>query len=181
MKRTRRNRYQVRGRDSLGLTTLEWLLIVAAVAGLAALAVVLVQNVVDETAEDITGGSARATAAKVAAARITSEGRAELPADTADTADADRNSRIAKQTAVSREFQSKCNRLEITYSDAQLKVRWWPVILATSGVRTQTTNGTDKDEASQPTGTITPASGKTNEDTAGDIKAALCEVAEPPS
>ena len=33
-------------RDHSGLTTLEWLLIVAAVAGLAALAVVLVQNVV---------------------------------------------------------------------------------------------------------------------------------------
>ena len=45
--------------DESGLTTLEWLLIVAAVAGLAALAVVLVQNVVDDTAEQISGSSAR--------------------------------------------------------------------------------------------------------------------------
>ena len=36
-------------RADSGLTTLEWLLIVAAVAGLAALAVVLVQNVVSTT------------------------------------------------------------------------------------------------------------------------------------
>ena len=46
-------------RDDSGLTTLEWLLIVAAVAGLAALAVVLVQNVVSDTSEQIAGSSAR--------------------------------------------------------------------------------------------------------------------------
>ena len=49
--------------DESGITTLEWLLIVAAVAGLAALAVVLVQNVVNETSEQIAGSSARKTAA----------------------------------------------------------------------------------------------------------------------
>ena len=57
-----------RGED--GLTTLEWLLIVAAVAGLAALAVVLVTNVVDDTAEQIGGSSARKTAAEIAAVSI---------------------------------------------------------------------------------------------------------------
>ena len=41
------------GRGEEGLTTLEWLLIVAAIAGLAALAVVLVQTVVNETAETV--------------------------------------------------------------------------------------------------------------------------------
>ena len=39
--------------DRWNWPTLEWLLIVAAVAGLAALAIVLVQGVVDDTAEDI--------------------------------------------------------------------------------------------------------------------------------
>lgn len=82
-------------RDHTGLTTLEWLLIVAAVAGLAALAVVLVQNVVDETAEQISGGSARVTAAQVAAKAIT---------DDTDDTDGDK--------------RSACNRLSITYSDA---------------------------------------------------------------
>ncbi len=60
-------------KDESGLTTLEWLLIVAAVAGLAALAVVLVQNVVNDTAEQIAGSSARQTAAIVAAQQIVDE------------------------------------------------------------------------------------------------------------
>ncbi len=64
-----------RHNDESGLTTLEWLLIVAAVAGLAALAVVLVQNVVNDTAEQIAGSSARQTAATVAAQRVMSEAR----------------------------------------------------------------------------------------------------------
>ena len=81
-------------RNNLGLTTLEWLLIVAAVAGLAALAVVLVQNVVDETAEQIAGGSARLTAARVAAEGINTDNDAD---------DSDK--------------RSACNRLGITYSD----------------------------------------------------------------
>ena len=66
-------------RDEDGLTTLEWLLIVAAVAALAALAVVLVQRVVDDTAEQIGGSSARGTAAKVAAAAITEKARLDVP------------------------------------------------------------------------------------------------------
>ena len=67
-----------RGED--GLTTLEWLLIVAAVAGLAALAVVLVTNVVDQTAEQIGGSSARKTAAQVAAASVTGKLSIRRPA-----------------------------------------------------------------------------------------------------
>ena len=82
-------------RSDSGLTTLEWLLIVAAVAGLAALAVVLVQNVVDDTAEQIAGNNARITAAQVAAEAINSDN---------DDTNASK--------------QSKCNRLAITYSDA---------------------------------------------------------------
>ncbi len=93
------------GRADNGLTTLEWLLIVAAVAGLAALAVVLVQNVVDETAEQIAGSSARITAAQVAAEAI----------NTGDDNDADK--------------RSACNRLSITYSDAfadtPLRTSFW--------------------------------------------------------
>ena len=89
-----------RGRGDRGLTTLEWLLIVAAVAGLAALAVVLVQNVVDETAEQISGSSARLTAALVAAQEITD--------DLEGSSDADK---IAQQ-------KQKCERLQITYGSA---------------------------------------------------------------
>ena len=85
-------------RNDRGLTTLEWLLIVAAVAGLAALAVVLVQNVVDDTAEQISGSSARLTAATVAAAEITSDAQESNPDYSA--------------------LQAKCGRLRITYGDA---------------------------------------------------------------
>jgi len=124
---------QIRLRNCNGLTTLEWLLIVAAVAGLAALAVVLVQNVVDETAEEISEGSARNTAAQVAAAQITSDARSDLPLNGEDSrwTGAELNSRESEQRNVDREYSSKCNRLEITYSDVGVDVTWNPVVLAT--------------------------------------------------
>ncbi len=100
-----------RGED--GLTTLEWLLIVAAVAGLAALAVVLVQNVVDQTAEQIGGSSARTTAAKVAAIEITRDAHDDVP----DTED--------EWIALMGDYEDACNRLEITYGDVEdLSVSW---------------------------------------------------------
>ena len=101
-----------RARDDSGLTTLEWLLIVAAVAGLAALAVVLVQNVVSETSEQIAGSSARATAAKVAAASVVQE------AMTFDTG----KDRYETWNKWELYFTSKCNRIGITYSDANVTV-----------------------------------------------------------
>ena len=94
---------QNRKRSDRGLTTLEWLLIVAAVAGLAALAVVLVQNVVDDTAEQIAGNSARGTAAQVAAAEITEDAKALT------NGDGDKE-KVATQ-------KQKCERLGITYGD----------------------------------------------------------------
>ena len=101
-----------RGED--GLTTLEWLLIVAAVAGLAALAVVLVQNVVDETAEQIGGSSARKTAAEIAALSITQKAHDDTP--TSGT----------EWTEKASEYSAACNRLRITYGDVEpaLTVTW---------------------------------------------------------
>ena len=97
-----------RKRNDRGLTTLEWLLIVAAVAGLAALAVVLVQNVVDETAEQISGSSARLTAALVAAQEITDDCKNTTHADGCNA---------AADNAVT-DAKAKCDRLRITYGDA---------------------------------------------------------------
>lgn len=112
-----------RGED--GLTTLEWLLIVAAVAGLAALAVVLVQNVVDETAEQISGSSARVTAAKLAAAEVTANARADdVPASTLSGAN-----KTAAETAATvakyDDYKEACKRLEITYGDVEGLTVWW--------------------------------------------------------
>ena len=97
-------------RNERGLTTLEWLLIVAAVAGLAALAVVLVQNVVDDTAEQISGSNARLIAANVAAQEIS---------DSVDSSSSESEKNAA---------EAKCNRLKITYasafSEANMTAKW---------------------------------------------------------
>ena len=101
-----------RGRaDESGLTTLEWLLIVAAVAGLAALAVVLVQNVVDQTAEEISGSSARRTAAQVAADAVELESK---------SARAFNNPRIENWSDWELYYSDKCGRIGVTYSDAKV-------------------------------------------------------------
>ena len=106
-----------RGED--GLTTLEWLLIVAAVAGLAALAVVLVTNVVDDTAEQIGGSSARKTAAQVAASNVTQNAHDAPTADTEVVT-------ASLWNALMSDYQKKCNRLRITYGDVKpkLTVTW---------------------------------------------------------
>ena len=101
-------------RGDSGLTTLEWLLIVAAVAGLAALAVVLVQRVVGDTSEEIAGQSARETAAKVAATRITDSARAEGLVTGADV------------NAVNDKYRRECNRLRVLYSDAGITTEYTP-------------------------------------------------------
>ena len=105
-------------RADSGLTTLEWLLIVAAVAGLAALAVVLVQNVVSETGEQIAGSSARKTAAQVAGIQITNNARLAVPDTTAGKTAAGYNAAV-------REFEDDCNRIKIVFSDVDpMTVTW---------------------------------------------------------
>ena len=100
-------------REDSGLTTLEWLLIVAAVAGLAALAVVLVQNVVSDTSEQIAGSSARKTAAQIAATEIMADAvrAASAQPDSADT--------LSEWFEY---YSGRCNRLKITYGDADITV-----------------------------------------------------------
>ena len=100
-------------RDDSGLTTLEWLLIVAAVAGLAALAVVLVQNVVSETSEQIAGSSARETAAKIAAVSIMED---------SDRDDDDQPEGAKTMAEWKDYYTNRCRRLEITYGDAGVTV-----------------------------------------------------------
>ncbi|WP_419840937.1 hypothetical protein [Candidatus Poriferisodalis sp.] len=109
--------------DERGLTTLEWLLIVAAVAGLAALAVVLVQNVVDDTAEQLGGASARETAANVAADTVVRESMTAQPSD----------ARFNTWQKWELYFTARCERLEILYSDTNLSVT--PRFVRPSGKR----------------------------------------------
>ncbi|WP_419839558.1 hypothetical protein [Candidatus Poriferisodalis sp.] len=142
---THRQTRRTPSRDQAGLTTLEWLLIVAAVAGLAALAVVLVQNVVDDTAEQLGGSSARATAANVAADTVIREARTASPDD----------ARYNTWQRWELYFTARCERLEILYSDTNLDVE---------AIFKKPTGATD---ATQPTTTElnkadikAPASGK---------------------
>ena len=100
--------------DESGLTTLEWLLIVAAVAGLAALAVVLVQNVVGETSEQIAGSSARQTAATIAADQIIRD---------SNRSGADQPASANTWEEWERHYGSRCERLAITYGDAGITVQ----------------------------------------------------------
>ncbi len=96
-------------RDDSGLTTLEWLLIVAAVAGLAALAVVLVTNVVSDTSDQISGQNARLTAAQIAAEEVTLDARkVAMPTGTDANAEA---------IALNRKYKAECNQVKVIYSD----------------------------------------------------------------
>lgn len=100
------------GRCELGMVVLGWLLVVAAVAGLAAVAVVVVQASVDDTAEGVGGSSARLTAAVVAAGEVERRARAVSAADP----------RTATWADWERYFSARCERLAIVYGDVVEKV-----------------------------------------------------------
>jgi hypothetical protein len=97
----------IRRRGDEGLTTLEWLLVVAAVAGLAALAVVGAQSVVGDTAEDVASHSARQQAAELMAVELTQRWQAAVP---------------TKQNvaAVNRAFVSRCRQVGVLFADIDL-------------------------------------------------------------
>ena len=82
---------------------------VAAVAGLAALAVVLVQSVVGDTAEQVASHSARQTAADLAVTELQQRWQAETP--TAQTID-----------RINARYAARCRQLGIIYADISLRV-----------------------------------------------------------
>ena len=88
-----------------GLTTLEWLLVVAAVAGVAALGVVLVQDVVGGTAEQVESHSARQHAADLAATLLEDAWGAHRPSS------ADEAARLNMR------YARRCRQLAIIYTD----------------------------------------------------------------
>ena len=110
-----------RRRGDRGLTTLEWLLIVAAVAGMAALAVVLVTASVEDTAERVSSPNPRVTAALNAAFTVETNAKA---------ASADRFGLWADWES---HFHQKCAVLAVLYSDAEVEVAQNNFIRATGG------------------------------------------------
>ena len=107
----------VRQADECGLTTLEWLLIVAAVAGLAALAVVLVQGVVEDTSDAIAAEHPRIKAAELEAGSITEEARGELSA-------AASGNDPAAVGPINGTYSPKCGQLAIIYRGLDLDFTW---------------------------------------------------------
>ena len=101
-------------RAEAGLTTLEWLLVVASVAGLAALAVVLVQNVVGGTAEQIESSDARQTAADLAVTSLAERWIAEAPSSQAEA------------DAINGRYERRCRQLGIIYRDISLTAEALP-------------------------------------------------------
>ena len=99
-----------RGRGDCGFTTLEWLLLVAAVAGLAALAVVLVVARVEGTAERVSSPDPRVTTAIHAAFEVQTDARSATGADFAQWADWERH------------FSQQCSLLAVLYADAEVEV-----------------------------------------------------------
>ena len=97
-------------RGDLGLTTLEWLLIVAAVAGLAALAVVLVQTQVEDTTERISNPDPRVTSAIHSAFSVESDAKGASAGDFATWADWESR------------FTQRCRQIAVLYTDAEVQV-----------------------------------------------------------
>jgi len=99
--------------DDRGLTTLSWLLIVAAVAGLAALAVVLVSAAISETAGDIAAEHPRHKAARLDADSITDKARAKLSA-----------TGPGNESSLNDDYGTRCNQLAIIYRGLDLEFEW---------------------------------------------------------
>lgn len=97
-------------RGDCGLTTLEWLLITAAVAGLAALAVVLVQTQVEDTAERVSSPNPRVTAAIHSAFEVETGAKAASAADFESWADWEDR------------FGQRCGLIAVLYADAEVEV-----------------------------------------------------------
>ena len=93
-----------------GLTTLEWLLITAAVAGLAALAVVLVQAYVEDTGDRIANPNPRVTSAIHSAFAVETDAKAASANDFGLWADWERH------------FSQRCRVIAVLYSDAEVEV-----------------------------------------------------------
>ena len=105
-----------------GLTTLEWLLITAAMAGLAALAVVLVQAYVEDTGERMSNPDPRVTSADLLGLRGRDQSQGRVRGRDFDLW-ADWESH----------FTQKCSLIAVLFSDAEVEVVDNHFIRATGG------------------------------------------------
>ena len=116
------------------MTTLEWLLITAAVAGLAALAVVLVQAYVEDTGERMSNPDPRVTSAIHSAFAVETKAKAASADDFDLWADWESH------------FTQRCSLIAVLFSDAEVEVVDNHFIRATGGF-IRATGGTAFDPA----------------------------------
>ena len=100
-------------RGDCGLVTLEWILIIGAVAGLAGVTYWLVWETTDHNATWV-AESGHYAGASVAAVNLTADARAALPA----TADADAIEEFNER------YGDECARLQVAYQDIDLRSVW---------------------------------------------------------
>ena len=137
-----RGREPCRGRRDSGLMTLEWLLAVAAIAGVAASSVLIVQRVVDEQTEVPDDPLVRLLEADIAAALIADE---------------------ANEVALSPGYAdsihgARCNALESGFDDVVAGAAWSPPMTIPPPV--QPLDPPDPPALSRPaTCTVTPKAG----------------------
>ena len=105
------------GAADAGLITLEWLLIVGAVAGLAASSVLIVQRVVDDTSEVPVDPLVRLLEADIEAAFVASEAQAAF-----DAALSARN----PSSYVDGNFSSRCTDVQTDFGDVVANTDWTP-------------------------------------------------------
>ena len=110
MKQSGRRLCGSRLRGDGGLTTLEWLLITAAVAALAALAVVVVQAQIEDSTERVSSPDPRMTAAIHSAFEVEGDARAASAAD------------FESWDGWERHFSRGCSLIEVLYADAEVEV-----------------------------------------------------------
>ena len=118
LRRQQRAALRCSRRDS-GLASLEWLLIIAAVGGLAAIMVGAVQQLLDDATEISTDRSVRLLEANVVAAELSSQAVAA-----SDGSDSEPNAAVLAQLG------EHCQQLALSYSDAVSTAEWTAVSLA---------------------------------------------------
>ncbi|WP_419840938.1 hypothetical protein [Candidatus Poriferisodalis sp.] len=103
------------------MTTLEWLLLTSAVAGLVAIAVVVVQGSIRDIGIEVNRHRALFRTAEIAADELSREWQARSP----------RNQFEVDQ--VNRQYVQRCSRLSITHADSQARSYWLTGVLAPEG------------------------------------------------
>ena len=102
-------------RAELGLITLEWLLIVGAIAGIAASSVLAVQIAIDNSTDLPDRPDVRVVDAEIAAATVASEATEVM-----------RDNPGGYTISVNEEFRARCQEVANEYSDVVAQAGWTP-------------------------------------------------------